>query len=210
MAARYLIIVFLSTILRLKFKDCQLIYRGVTDFMRGPKWLSEQDPEVLHQEIRGMAYAFKPLNEVTAGLTAQEKRDVELQIARYRKQYDAVWGNAERINASDRKKSKHCYLLCNGWILPADSRIQVVFSTDAPIDTIYKCFRKKKVLTYELGSGKGIITERRYPEMIKSVVLGAKSLALVSKQFNRVAEKYRDSMDIITKQKFWEEFLKES
>ncbi len=69
----------LTNLFRYRYRDIRLSARAVKDFLRGPKWLMEQDAEKLHQEIVAAGYRYceeyegqweERNEEVLAGLLA--------------------------------------------------------------------------------------------------------------------------------------------
>lgn len=192
-----------SATFRLKYKDAFLAYRGLIDFLKGPQWLWEQQPDVLNSEVRAMAYQMQPIEQLSSKLSEQEYVSVQTQIQQYRENY----GIGTIINSRTRKtKVTLLHLLTfNGWLLPADkTEIKVIFPTDSPFDT----FRKHNVVLYEPVSGKAVMLERNYKELIHMIGVYLRAFWVLSRHFDSAVQNYRNNIDRFTNKKSWEEYLK--
>lgn len=192
-----------SAILRLKYKDALLAYRGLTDFLKGPQWLWEQQPDLLNSTIRSMTYQMQPIEQIKEELSEKEAASVQLQIQQYLDNY-----GIDTIVSSRTRKTKATLLhllTFNGWLLPSNrAEVKVIFPTDSPFDT----FRKRKVVLYEPTSGKSVILERNYRELIRVIGIYIKTLFALGSYFDSAVKNYRNNIDKFTNKKAWEEYLK--
>ncbi len=194
---------FVSALLRMKYRDAELVYRAITDFLRGPAWLYRQEPDKLNAEIRAISCSMVPVEELKNELTEEEYECVSKQIDRYRAKLDMDTILTGR--EVSRWKRILCWITWNGWLLPDDGKgIHVVCSTDAP----YAAFRKKKVVLYEAGSNRACVLERDYREMVQLLILAGKAWSATERGFDRAAESYRKHVGKITNEKAWKQYLK--
>lgn len=196
---------FISSVIRLKYPDAVLVQQGILDFLRGPKWLYEQDPDQLNARIRALALRLYPLEELKSQLSESEYCSVMEQI----RDFQAHW-ELDTILESRRQKRRKAWLhwlTLNGWLLPADRQaVKVVCSTDAP----YAAFRKRKVVLYEVSSGRVALLQRKYKELGKTMVLAVKTLLILEHGFNAAARSYRKNAARISSEKAWKAYLERS
>ncbi|MCD8369896.1 MAG: glycosyltransferase [Clostridiales bacterium] len=202
-ARRIVLKAFVSSLMRLKYKDADLVYRGVTDFLKGPAWLYRQNPEGLNTEIRALSYPMHPVEDLEDRLTEAEYESVCRQIRDYRESL-----SMETIQAGKRtKKWKKLLSWCtlNGWFLPGiRQEIRVICSTDSP----YATFGRNKIVLYEPGSGRAYLLERDYRMLAKVVWLSVKGFVALERGFDAAAASYRMNISKITNRKAWKEYLK--
>lgn len=192
----------ISATLRLKYKDAILAYQGLADFLKGPQWLWEQQPDLLNSQIRSMVYQMQPVERVKELLSEKEAISVQLQINRYLDNY-----GIDTIISSRTRKTKATLLhllTFNGWLLPPDKAgIRVIFPTDSPFDT----FRKHRVVLYEPISGRAVLLERSYKALMRMFGLYIKSLWDLNRCFDTTVQNYRKDIGKYTNKKAWEEYL---
>lgn len=190
-----------SATLRLKYKDALLAYQGLIDFLKGPQWLWEQQPDLLNSQIRSMAYQMQPIEEIKDRLSEKETASIRFQIQQYFDNY-----GMDTILSSRTKKKKVTLLhvlTFNGWLLPSDRGIKVIFPTDSPFDT----FRKHKVVLYEPTSEKAVVLERKYGELMRMTGTYFKALFILNKHFDSAVQDYRKNIGRFTGKNAWEEYL---
>lgn len=192
-----------SAIFRLKYKDALLAYQGLADFLKGPQWLWEQQPDLLNSTIRSMTYQMQPIEQIKEALSEKEAASVQLQIQQYLDNYGIDTIVSSRVR---KTKATLLHLLTfNGWLLPPNrAEVKVILPTDSPFDT----FRKRKVVLYEPTSGRAVILERKYGELIRVIGIYVKSLFTMSCYFDSAVKNYRNNIDKFTNKKAWEEYLK--
>lgn len=183
-----------SAIIRLKYQDVDLVYRGLVDFLKGPIWLYQQNPKKLHEEIRNMACRMYSLDELKEKLPEKEYQSVLSQIA----------VNEKKISRYGRKSSLIHLVTYNGWLLPADKTgIQVVFPADSP----FELFRKEKAVLCEGNGRKVYLTKRDYGKLLKAIGVYIKTAFLLERDFGRAVQDYQKRITEITNQKAWEAYL---
>lgn len=120
-----------------RYKNVDLIFRGVEDFFKGVDFLKETDGEKLHQEIMAAGYKAQPLEELS----------IPFAYSDYENSFranDRGWRKAIRI------------LTFNGLFLPAKREGIVSMASCRPINF----YRAKRVLQYDVTSKKAFITEK--------------------------------------------------
>ena len=215
-AAKILLRASASAMVRMKYRDMDLVYRGFTDFMRGPGWLLRQDPEELDREIRELSCRMVPLEDVRGQLTEEEYRDVLEQV---REKQGAqgrpfqklggpgVWedegSRTGRLAGGKVPPRLVRWLTLYGWLLPADRRIKVI----TPPDPSVEVFRRGKLVMYEPVSGKAAVTGKKYRELSRGLALYLKMTAGL-RYFQTAADAYRKGLERMTDRKTWKEYLK--
>lgn len=199
---RYYFKMLTVALIRMRYKDAELIYRGLKDFLKGPGWLYAQDPDKLNQEIRGATYQMKKIEDCRAELKPAEVTAIKQQIAARMKNF-----SLEEIIKDKTVKKKPTllhYLTLNGWLLPTDrDKIVLTLSTDSPFAT----FRKRKIACYEPPSGKLFITKKSYRKLAWLAAIYAKSLRLLLFNLAPAIRDYRTHMPEVTNQEAWERYL---
>lgn len=189
-------------LMRYKYKDVELIYRAVHDYMNGPRWLYEQDPEQLNNEIRGMLEKLVPVEELRDKFTEEELKDILDQADRYMKDLsiDTIL-NREKENKQGIVKN----LSLNGWLLPVKKpdHVNVFFTTDS----LYKVYRKSPVVLFEPSSKKAMILKKSYISLIKTLAVQIKTMTLLTINFRRCANNYSKEIPDITTASAWKEYL---
>lgn len=155
---------YIGMLISLRYADCEFVYRGLRDFLKGREWLAGSDPEAIHKDLmevyRDMC-GMKPLEEL--GLSPEEMVDVRAQIGNLGGRAispDELRGyyTPDRFKGPLSKK-----ITFNGWILPPRSGIKVI----TPLDSPWNAYRYKRVLLYEPGTGKGALMKRSWKEFWK-------------------------------------------
>ena len=189
-------------LMRYKYKDVELIYRAVHDYMKGPRWLYEQDPEQLNNEIRGMLEKLVPVEELCDKFTEEEVKDILDQTDRYMKDLsiDTIL-NREKENKRGVVKN----LSLNGWLLPVKKtdHVNVFFTTDS----LYKVYRKSPVVLFEPSSKKAMILKKSYISLIRTLAVQIKTMTLLTINFSRCANNYSKEIPDITTASAWKEYL---
>ncbi len=191
-----------SATFRLKYKDVFLAYKGLVDFLKGPQWLWEQQPDLLNSEVRGMTYQMQPIKQLKNMLSEHEYVSLQTQIQQYQENY-----GMDTIISSRKRKTKVSIphlLTFNGWLLPADKTgVKVIFPTDSLFDT----YRKRKVILFEPVSGRAVILKKEYRELIRIVGVYFKAYWALCLHYDSAVHNYRNNINRFTNKKAWEEYL---
>lgn len=167
-----------------RYKNVDLIIRGVKDFCKGPEWLMQQDSESLHKEIMALGYRGVNLSEL----------NVPFNYSLY---------ESSKINDDTKRKKLVRILTMNGMLFPAKG-INVVPMAGARPTNFY---RKSEVLNYDVTSNKGFVTKKSYKEFIRCMVDLVKSIVYVCMNYEKAKKMYQTKGLEMRSLKFWNEFL---
>ncbi|WP_026654840.1 glycosyltransferase [Butyrivibrio sp. AE3003] len=150
---------YIGMLVSYRYGDCEFVYKGLMDFLKGKKWLVSSDPEGLHKELMAMYREICPFDKFygDVGLSS-ELRDVSEEakkLERLREYY-----SHSRFESSIIKKATF-----NGWFLPADKELKII----TPLDSPWATYRHKSVLLYEPATGKGCVMKRSNREFFKGI-----------------------------------------
>ena len=186
---------------RLKYQDIRLVQKGVYDFLKGPKWLHAQNPEILNNEIRAKAHQMKPLTELKDTLGEQQYRDLMAQVKADKDKF----GMDEIIDSRERKSRGRLihYLTLDGWLLPQNKKVKAVFPTDSPFDS----YRRKYVVIVDPFGEKGCLLKRDYHELGETIRRFCRTKAILRRRFAGAVRAYRKELPEITSREAWETYL---
>ena len=197
----YILKMIISAVLRMKYKDLNLIYKGVSDFCKGPKWLVSCDAEKNNSEIRGLAYKTEYIDSYKERLTDKEYRIIK-KLLDNSEFYDIL--DKWIVNSKVKEGHLKNILTFNGWILPPDNdKITLVTAMESP----FAMYRKKKAFLMEPESCKGIVLSRRYNELARGLIVGAKTMMTLKKYYQASADSYGNNINHLTSIKTWESYL---
>ncbi len=208
----------------MRYKVAPLVYQGLSDFLKGPEWLIDQDPEELNDRIKEMSDKMLPIEEVLATLSEEDRESAERQIEEYRKSIEKT----EHAECLENKERKECKgesgrglsdqktqrknrrfsplksLTFNGWIFPSDKKeIKLVVSTDSP----YEGYRKQRLLLYEPGTDKGMVTVKSWRKMAGVIWVYIKTMTRFLGGFKGACEDWEKNVGKITNKEAWERYL---
>lgn len=173
-----------------RYKNVDLIFKGVENFFDGVDFLKENDGEVLHKMIMDSGYKPQPVEKLE-------------NVAFHNHIYN------ESLKQSEGKIRKLIrFITINGYLLPAKSikgkTVKVVSMAQCrPINF----FREPVVLNYDLASGKGFVTEKSLKQsilcLIKLLNLTIKSIL----KFNNAKKNFKNRVSEVTNKEFWTEYL---
>lgn len=146
---------YIGMLISYRYADCDFIYRGLTDFLRGKEWLLNSNPEAIHKELMVHYSEVCPFSKDVAGEISAYYVPDEVTIEMLREYYDH-----SRYETSIFKK-----ISFNGWFLPGDKKMEVI----TPLDSPWKTYRHKRVMLYEPGSGKGCVMSRSNADFFKGL-----------------------------------------
>ncbi|CAI3669424.1 glycosyltransferase family protein [Clostridium neonatale] len=168
-----------------RYKDADLVLRGVEDFMKGINWIKETEPISLFEDTLECGYKKVDIKQLP----------IRFNLEMYQESIDF---KESRIKSLIRKYTK------NGHLLRANCIKIVPMFVPNP-----SCFyRAKSVLHYDAVTEKGFITDRSYKELIRIYNRRRKVINLIKKDFNRVALEYRQHINELRTREFWDMYLK--
>lgn len=170
-----------------RYKNVDLILRGVMDFLRGPAFLLKTDPEKLHKDIMESGYKAVPVEECSIPF-------------RYPEYETSLW----KDDKTPRKVLRALSL--NGNLIPDDrvSGTAVVSMTDVRLFNVYN---KKKVLYYDTSTHKGFEVERSQEKAKRCLRKMRKLFSVMDDRFEIIANVFRDKGKELKKCSFWNEYL---
>lgn len=167
-----------------RYKNIDLIYKGVEDFYKGVGFLQNTDGEQLHKIIMSMGYQSQPV-EVPDDYSIGLEHD--------------------KTKKMDKKDKIKCCLSLNGYFLPAKSKERKTVSMSRCEAKDF--YRQKYILNYDALSKKGFETRRSLPKtfiyLIKLLGITIQSCIIYKykmKQFAKNAYK-------VTNVEFWKRYL---
>ena len=173
-----------------RYKNIDLIFRGLDDFFAGINFLKKTDGELLHKEIMNSGYKAVPVEQLN---------NVAMHLERYN----------YSLTETENRLSKVCrFLSFNGYLLPTKQiegkNVQVVSMAQCrPINF----YRHKKVLNYDITSGKGFVTERSILIAGKYVIkLFAKIIKVMFTYNDKKSEFQKNSSEVVG-ELFWKRYL---
>ncbi|MBQ9927582.1 MAG: glycosyltransferase family 2 protein [Lachnospiraceae bacterium] len=173
-----------------RYKNINLLYKGVYDFYKGIDFLIHTDGEMLHKEIMQLGYKAVPIEELDK---------VAYRLPKYQQSF---------VQSDHGIKKVLRYVTLNGYFLPAkrqkNKECQIVsMSMCRPINF----YREKRVLNYDEASGKGFVTEKNWISTLKAM-FGLFRITIVSIfSFSRAMKKFRKESTEVMQGEFWEEYL---
>ena len=156
---------YIGMLISYRYADCEFVFKGYEDYLRGRQWLLDSDSESIHEELMAEYKRICPFDTVDNVLADEPDKG---EILNYIKRYDKglspdelrAYYSHERFNGKLIKK-----LTFNGWFLPATDKLKVITPLDSPWDT----YRHSRILLYEPATKRGVIMKRSNKEFIKGL-----------------------------------------
>ncbi len=189
-----------GAVLRFQYNDAKLCYQGVLDFLKGPDWLYRQAPEQLNSRLRKHVMPLHPWEDLKEELTAQEFRRLTAELEQFRRE-DAQGADVYGKRRYPRRW-KHLLTL-NGLLLKGDLEASLFF----PMDSIYRNYRKEKVVLCEPNSGKAALVRRNYKELLHAAALLLRTVIGMRKQYSAAAEQWKTGYRKLITREAWEQYL---
>ena len=168
-----------------RYKNVELLFRGVRDYLKGVDFLKKEDGEKLNQEIMGLGYKAVPVEELTFPFDYN------------------VYKNS--FGEWDHKFHKlYRYLMLNGLLFPANRNNIVSMTLCRPINF----YRAKQVLQYDESSRKAFLTERDTRKAIAGLIGLAGLTCQIILEYDRKRVAFQKESEQIMKEEFWNEYLK--
>ena len=168
---------------RYRYSDCQLAFRAMEDFCKGPEFLLTTDGEALHREIMTMGDRFLPLKELP----------VRFDETKYLQ--------SQRQEKPSKKRLR--VLTLNKHLLPRRGNSVV----DASMNGVKDFAGKKQVLNYDVGGNRGFVTEYSGKRLLETVRGYRRTVKLMKAKYAQACEAYRQAMPTLTSREFWNKYL---
>lgn len=172
-----------------RYRNAELLMRGVEDFFKGIEWLVQQDGESLHQEI------------IKSGYKLQYLEDLEESVQFLYPLYEASLSD---IPPQNRKQRIINHFTINGTYLKPLRDYNIVPTVGTCQASVY---RVDKVLNYDYTSRKGFITHRD-PAKCKELLKRLNKLCIrIDKEYDETVRSFAENYRKLTSLKFWNHYL---
>ncbi len=167
-----------------RYKNVDLYLRGIKDFLKGPKWLMQQDGEALHKDVMASGYRGEELSKLDVGFNY------------------AVYDENVRYVDNKHKKIKRLLSL-NGLLLPAKGTTVVPMAKARPALS----YRKKKVMYYDITSKKAFVCEKSTGRAFACVFKSLGLCMVVLFRLKGAQQAYRTEGMQLRTLEFWNGYL---
>lgn len=177
-AAKLLGRLITGTLMRYRYVHAEMVIRGIEDFLKGPEFLMELDPQACNANLP------------------------KLEIVKL----DSIDAAALDKSAAmrDTVKSKIISMLTlNGAFFPAKGRAWV----HAHINPVCAHFRKAEAVNVIADTGLGFTVKRDNKKGLKLAVKAMKTIARLKREWPAASEKWRKAEKTITSRGFWRKYL---
>ncbi len=172
-----------------RYRNAELLMRGVEDFFKGAEWLSHQDGEKLHQEIMKSGYKLQYLE------------DLEEQVQFL---YPLFEASLRDVPPTGRKQKIINHYTINGTYLKPTRAYNIVPTVGICQASAY---RVETVLNYDYVSRKGFITKRD-PAKCKELLKQLKRLCRkINREYDHAINAFASDYKKLTNLEFWNQYL---
>ena len=171
-------------IFQYSYREANLALLAVEDYLKGFSWLKEQDPVVLNNKVISLSDKLVDIGKLSVKFNHRELK----------------------LNRTVDEKQRHLILrliTLNGWIFPANKNVTV--EVDNP--RLQYMYRAKRVFKYDINTGKGLVIEKSYVEVLKIIKRFMKINKEIDKNFDRVIAEYKEMRSQVITEEFWRKFL---
>jgi hypothetical protein len=170
-----------------RYKNVDLQFRAVEDYLKGVDFLKETDGEKLHQEIMATGYKAQPLEEIPMGFL-----------------YHIYESNLESKLPKEKKWHKLVrFATFNGQLLRAKRDTIVPMASCYPISF----FRAKRVMQYDVTSKKAFMTEKDLGESMRYLRRLVAITFEIWAKFDSATEQFRNNAGELMSEEFWRRYL---
>lgn len=167
-----------------RYKNVDLLFRGIDDFFKGVDFLKNTDGEALHKEIMAAGYKAQPLEELDMPFS-----------------YPAYEHSLHENDGGLKKKIRQAGF--NGLFYPANRETVVSMALCKPISF----YRAKRTLQYDVTSKKGFITVRSARQALKC---NFRTLGMIMKirfKFDKAVKEFRERAPELMTEENWKKYL---
>lgn len=155
-----------------RYANVLLTFKGIYDFLKGPDWILEQDPEEVNKEIMNLGYRLENVENLKVPFS-----------------YPQFERDSKAPGDLDRSARMVRLMGFNGQILPAKGDAILPLHNIRPVCL----YRKKRVLYYDVASRKGFVAEKNFRLTLKYLCELYKIKCLLLKRHRRAAKDYYDN-----------------
>lgn len=173
----------------LRYKNVDLLLRGIEDYFRGIDWLKTQDGEALHKKVMADGYKLKFVDEL----------DFDFSYPLY----EQMLHIPQDKGFKGFVKKVIMRLTFHGLFIPADKEKIVPTIGVVPRQLI----RTKRALNYDLCSKKAFITEKSVKEALSLYSRYRKVVRLIKRRYAKMYRQYNARGSELTSLAFWNNYL---
>ena len=168
---------------RYRYSGCDLLFRAVEDFCKGPEHLLHTDGEALHQQIAQAAEPLLPLDQLSVHFD-------ELEYMR-----------SQKKETRSQRRARYLTLNRNLCLRRGTSVV------DAALNGVKDFAGKKSVLNYDVGSHRGYVSHYSRKRLIGTMIRSRRTARLLKSKFSQACRAWRQAEDQLTSMEFWESYL---
>ena len=172
-----------------RYKNAELLMRGVEDFLKGVSWLKNQDGEKLHQEIMNSGYKLQYLDDM----------DSSVQFL-----YPLYEASLNAVPDTSRKGRIINHYTINGTYLKPEKPYVIVPTVGICQSAVY---RAEKVLHYDYASRKGFVTVRDVKKCKACIKQLKKLMKKVDSEYDSAVKNFAADASQLKKLDFWNQYL---
>lgn len=179
----------ITNLFRYRYRDMRLVKRAVEDFLKGPKWLMEQDAYELHEKLRNFGYSY------------QENYKDELPD-KERVRLEAILTGRSNCNQLDKKK----LMTFNGWLLPVErqQKAKPIMAGESP----HEYYRQKSVFIYDPDTKRGFYSKKCVGELFVLAGSMIKIAVLMQRHYKHARQAYNMHAETMCTKQFWKYYLR--
>ena len=196
---RWLLTYLFSMIAEYRYAEAELVIRGLSDYLKGPEWLYQTDPDILQRELGGF---YKEKSGMRDWTELHLPRKMVAAMERYRDSF-CEKQIMEHYTKTSLQKHRCKLLTLNGWLLPARHKVRCL----SALDSRFRAYRMRAVVLYEPFSGKACIAKKDYREFSRILVSAAMTVLRFLCCSKKVSKNYRDNLQQISGREAWESYL---
>lgn len=168
---------------RYRYNNCEMTFRGVEDFCKGPEFLLTTDGEALHRDILAAGEKYRPLEELSVRFD------------------EAVYLESQAAETLGQRALRYITLNKHLWPRRGSSIV------DAALNGVKDYAGKKRVLNYDVGGHRGFVTEYSARGLIHTVKRYRQTARLLKAKHAQACEAYRQMRPLLTSREFWDGYL---
>jgi len=173
----------------LRYKNVDLLLRGIEDYFRGIDWLKAQDGEALHKTVMADGYKMKYIDELPFNFSYPA--------------YEQMLHIPQDKGLKGKLKKLAIALTFHGVFLIAD-REKIVPTIGV---TPRQLIKTKRSLNYDLSSKKAFITEKSVKQVLKLYFRYLHVRGLIKHKYNKMRKQYFKRGGELMTIEYWNKYL---
>ena len=173
----------------LRYKNADLLLRGIEDYFRGIDWLKAQDGEALHKTVMADGYKMKYIDELPFNFSYPA--------------YEQMLHIPQDKGLKGKLKKLAIALTFHGVFLIAD-REKIVPTIGV---TPRQLIKTKRSLNYDLSSKKAFITEKSVKQVLKLYFRYLHVRGLIKHKYNKMRKQYFKRGGELMTIEYWNKYL---